>query len=133
MVKQSHDTLTINQRGGIAFLWLLLNKRQAKSYEHTKLLQSYITSFRLSDTPGENVGIAASCFKAAATLLDPADLPTDMLRHFLLGMSHCSNDEFKESCSMQVAFLGSPMYDVYAASFSGTTGPLQMLEAFASK
>ena len=34
---------------------------------------------------------------------------------------------------MQVAFLGSPMYDVYAASFSGTTGPLQMLDAFASK
>jgi hypothetical protein len=133
VVKQSHDTLLINQRGGVAFLLLLLTKRQAKSYEHTKLLQTYLTSFRLSDTPGENVGIAASCFKAAATMLDTADLPTDLLRNFLQGMSHCSNEEFGASCSMQVAFLGSPMYDAYAASFSGATGPLQMLEAFASK
>jgi hypothetical protein len=79
------------------------------------------------------VGIASSCFKAAMAMLDPVDLPMDMLRDFLHGMSRCSNEEFKASCSMQVAVLGSPMYTVYAALFPGATGPLQMLEAFASK
>ncbi len=59
---------------------LLVDKLDAKTFENTKLLQDYISSFRLDRIPGENISMGSSCFKAAAKMLSRSDMLTDLLQ-----------------------------------------------------
>jgi len=130
-IKQSYDILPQIQQGGLTLFKLLVDKLDAKSFENTKLLQDYITSFRLDKIPGENVSLGSSCFKAAAKMLSRSDLPTDLLQHFLRGMSACGNEEFRSICSSQLGFLSTPMYEEW--SICKSPDILVQLDVFASK
>ena len=68
-IKQSFGILPKTQQGGLALFKLLVDKLDAKTFENTKLLQDYITTFRLDRIRGENVSMGSSCFKAAARML----------------------------------------------------------------
>jgi hypothetical protein len=130
-IKQTFDILPKTQQGGLTLFKLLVDKLDAKSFENTKLLQDYITSFRLDRIPGENVSMGSSCFKAAAKMLSRSDLPTDVLQHYLRGMSACGNEEFRSICSSQLGFLSTPMYEEW--SLSKSPDILVQLDVFASK
>ena len=130
-IKQTFDILPKTQQGGLTLFKLLVDKLDAKSFENTKLLQDYITSFRLDRIPGENVSMGLSCFKAAAKMLSRSDLPTDVLQHYLRGMSACGNEEFRSICSSQLGFLSTPMYEEW--SLSKSPDILAQLDVFASK
>eukprot|EP00804_Cyclotella_cryptica_P019466 CCRYP_006633-RA/>CCRYP_006633-RA protein AED:0.42 eAED:0.42 QI:0/-1/0/1/-1/1/1/0/142 len=84
------------------------------TFENTKSLQDYITTFRLNCIPGENESLGSSCFKAAAKMLSKSDLPTDLLPHYLCGMAACGNEEFRAICSSQLGFLSTPMYEEWS-------------------
>jgi hypothetical protein len=130
-IKQSFDILPKTQQGGLTLFKLLMDKLDAKTFENTKLLQEYITSFRLDRIPGENVSMGSSCFKAAAKMLSRPDLPTDLLQHYLRGMSACHNEEFRSICSSQLGFLSTPMYEEW--SLVKAQDILVQLDVFASK
>jgi hypothetical protein len=61
-IKQSFDILPPDQQGNITLFKLLVDKLDSKTFENTKLLQDYITSFRLDCFPGKNVALGSSCF-----------------------------------------------------------------------
>ena len=63
-IKQSYDGFDKASKGGITLFKLLADKIDTASFEHKKLLQDYVTDFRLDRFPGENVTSAASCFRA---------------------------------------------------------------------
>ena len=128
---QSFDILPTTQQGGLTLFKLLVDKLDAKTFENTKLLQDYITTFRLDRIPGENVSLGSSCFKAAAKMLSRSDLPTDLLQHYLRGMSACGNDEFRSICSSQLGFLSTPMYEEW--SLCKSPDILVQLDVFVSK
>jgi hypothetical protein len=130
-IKQSFDILPKTQQGGLTLFKLLVDKLDAKTFEYTKLLQDYITSFRLDRIPGENVSLGSSCFKAAAKMLSKSDLPTDILQHYLRGMAACGNEEFKSICSSQLGFLSTPMYEEW--SLGRAHDILVQLDVFATK
>jgi hypothetical protein len=130
VLKQTYDALPKSAQGGLTFWKLLADKLAAKTYENTKLPTDYITEFRLCNTPGEDAGIASSCFKAAAKLLDAADRPSKLLQYFLRGMTDCSNQEFKSACDVQLGFIESPMYEDWARNQVG--GTMMVLETFAN-
>jgi hypothetical protein len=109
----------------------LVDKLDAKTFENTKLLQDYITSFRLDRIPGENVSMGSSCFKAAAKMLSKSDLPTDILQHYLRGMAACGNEDFRSICSSQLGFLSTPMYEEW--SLGKAHDILVQLDVFATK
>ena len=104
-IKQSFDILPQMQHGGLTLFKLLVDKLDAKTFENTKLLQDYITSFCLDRIPGENVSLGSSCFKAAAKMLSRSDVLTDLLQLYFRGMSAWGNDEFKSICSSQLDFF----------------------------
>ena len=110
-IKQSFDILPKTQQGGLTLFKLLVDKLDTKTFENTKLLQDYITIVCLDCIPGENVSLGSSCFKAAAKMLSLQVLPTNLLQHYLCGMSACGNDEFHSICSSQLGFLSTPMYE----------------------
>jgi hypothetical protein len=89
VLKQTYDALPKSAQGGLTFWKLPADKLATKTYGNTKLLTDYITEFCLRNTPGEDVGIVSSCFKAAAKLLDAADRPSKLLQYFLRGMADC--------------------------------------------
>jgi hypothetical protein len=130
-IKQSFDILPKTQQGGLTLFKLLIDKLDAKTFENIKLLQDYICGFRLDHIPGENVSLGSSCFKAAAKMLDRPDVPTNLLQHYLHGMSACGNDEFHSICSSQLGFLSAPMYEEW--SLYKSTDILVQLDVFASK
>ena len=110
---------------------LLVDKLDSKTFENTKLLQDYITSFRLDRFPGENVALGSSCFKAASKMLARPDLPTGLIQHYLRGMSDCGNKEFRSICSAELGFLSTPMYEEWVLHTS--PDPLVQLDSFAAK
>jgi hypothetical protein len=110
-IKQLFDIFPKTQQGGLTLFKLIVDKLDAKTFENTKLLQDYITSFCLDRIPGENVSLASSCFKAAAKMLSLQDLPTNLLQHYLYGMSARGNDEFHSICSSQLGFLSTHFYE----------------------
>jgi len=131
-LKQSFDILPLVQQGGVTLWYLLTDALAANSFENKRLLQNYLQGFRLGDVPGEDVETASACFKAAAKMLPSADLPSDLLELYLRGMSKCSNSEFKNSCSAQLGFLESPVFDLWSSSNAGLT-PVLQLESFATR
>ena len=130
-IKQSFDLLPPDQQGGLTLFKLLVDKLDSKTFENTKLLQEYLTSFRLDRFPGENVALGSSCFKAASKMLARPDLPTDLIQHYLRGMSACGNEEFRSICSAQLGFLSTPMYEDWVLHTS--PDPLVQLDSFAGK
>ena len=56
----------------------------------------------------------AACFKAAAKMLVLSDLPTDLIQHFIWGMSFSSNEEFNSTCTVQLGFTESLMFEEWA-------------------
>jgi len=94
------DILPTTQQGGIILSKLVVDKLDAKTFEKTKLLKYYITTFCLERIPGENVALGSSCFKAASKMLARPNPPTDLLHHYLLGMSACGNEKI---CSIYLS------------------------------
>jgi hypothetical protein len=130
-IKQSFDILPPDQQGGLNLFKFLVDKLDSKTFQNTKLLQEYLTSFRLDRFPGENVALGSSCFKAASKMLARPDLPTDLIQHYLCGMSACGNEEFRSICSAQLGFLSTPMYEDWVLHTS--PDPLVQLDSFAAK
>ena len=64
-------------------------------------------------------------------MLSRSDLPTDLLQHYLRGMSACENDKFCSICSSQLGFLFTPMYEEW--SLCKSPDILVQLDVFASK
>ena len=115
-IKQTFDSFPKEEQGGIVLLVLIAAELYKTDDDTIRLLQDFIRQFKLSDVPGENVSVAAARFKAAVILLPNGDLPSDLLRLFVTGMSHCGNEEFKSICGVQKAFLLSPMVDDWNAA-----------------
>ena len=115
-IKQTFDSFPKNEQGGIVLLVLIAAELFKTDDDTIRLLQDFLKNFKLSDVPGENVSVAAARFKAAVILLPKGDLPSDLLRLFVNGMSYCGNEEFKSICGVQKAFLLSPMVDDWNAA-----------------
>ena len=130
-IKRSFDILPPSQQGGLTLFKLLIDKLDSKTFENTKLLQDYITTFCLDHFPGENVALGSSCFKAAYKMLTHPDLPTDLIQHYLRGRSACGNDEFCAICSSQLGFLSTPMYEDWVLHTSPDI--LVQLESFSAE
>ena len=75
---------------------------------------NYLTSFKLSDTPSEHTPSAIACYKAVVKGLPTSGIPPNVLDYFLVGMSHCSSDNFKEVVSVHHGFLYSPIFKDWA-------------------
>lgn len=110
-LKQSYDMLSPSCHGGLTLFKLLVDKLDAKTYKNTKLLQNYITSFCFDAIPGKSVATGTVCFKTAAKMLALFLLPTDLIQRFIQGISFSSNGEFKSTCTVQLGFTESPMFE----------------------
>ena len=96
-VKQTFDTFSDAQKGGLTLFKLLVDKIDQRIFESTQALINSITEFKLANFDGENVSLAAARFKAVVRLLPSASIPPNILEYFLNGMSMCSSDEFNSS------------------------------------
>jgi hypothetical protein len=96
-VKQRFDKLPITQQGGLTLWKLLVDTLYANSYENKTLIVNFLTNQKLSNTPGHDVSIAATCFIAAARSLDPCDLPSLLVQDFLRCMSDCRVEDFTDT------------------------------------
>jgi hypothetical protein len=88
-----------------------VEKLDSKTFENTKLLQDDITTFCLDRIPGENVTLGSSSFKAASNMLARPDLPTDLLHHYLCGMSALFKGRILLYLFFPIGFLSTPMYE----------------------
>ena len=89
VLKQTYDALPKSVQGGFTN-WKVLADKLAYQAPHRLYHQVLSTQHRWG-----RCGIVASCFKAAAKLLDAADRPSKLLQYFLWGVVDCSDQEFK--------------------------------------
>ena len=118
-LKQTYKSHPARQRGGLLLFKLLVDVRDADTFENTQLYQNYFPNYRLTDTPGEDVAISISGFVAVATILRPCDLPSNVIHLLLRGLKHCSNGEFKDIVTAQLGWLNTPAYADWARQFNG--------------
>ena len=109
-VKQTFDTFSDAQKGGLTLFKLLVDRIDHYSFESTQALINFITEFKLANFDSDSVLLAAACFKAVVCLLPSASIPPNILEYFLNGMSACSSNKFKETCMSQLGFISNPMY-----------------------
>lgn len=130
-LKQILDLYPEQQQGGVLLFKLLADHQDADTFEHRELYQESIKSYRLSDTKDENVPISLAGFMALVEMLDPRDVPSDLVRHMLNGQKFCSVAEYVGFVESQLSQLDSPIFDEWANSQSG--GELQLLNKYGSK
>eukprot|EP00956_Cyclotella_meneghiniana_P024440 scaffold49028_cov44-Cyclotella_meneghiniana.AAC.1 len=97
----SHELsdLPVQHRGSASTLWIALDKVNVSSYETTETLKSFITTFKLSAYPNENVRTACTQFKAILkALLAVNDIPTQAATTILAGFSTSSDKAFNTIC-----------------------------------
>jgi hypothetical protein len=119
-LKQSFEAYDKIQRGGLLLYKLLCDVRNTSTSEITKLYQDFFPSYRLDNTPGEDVAVSIAGFVAVASMLKPADLPTDILTKLLEGLRHCSNEKFILVVDSQLGWLSTPAFDDW--SLASSTG-----------
>ena len=98
-VSRELSDLPVEHRGSASTLWIALDKVNVSSYETTESLKSFITTFKLSAYPNENVGTACTQFKAILkALLAVNDIPTQAATTILSGFSTSSDKAFNTIC-----------------------------------
>ena len=105
MVKQTYDTFERAEKGGISMFKLIVDKIDNPSFEQLQCGVNFILTFKLSNTPGENVSIAILRFSAVVRSLPASSVPPTTVQFFLEGMMFCSSDSFKEVVSAQRGML----------------------------
>eukprot|EP00956_Cyclotella_meneghiniana_P040240 scaffold190401_cov81-Cyclotella_meneghiniana.AAC.1 len=98
-VSRELSDLPVEHRGSASTLWIALDKVNVSSYETTESLKSFITTFKLSAYPNENVRTACTQFKAILkALLAVNDIPTQAATMILAGFSTSSDKAFNTIC-----------------------------------
>ena len=98
-VSREVSDLPLEHQGSASTLWIALDKVSVSSYETTETLKSFITTFKLSAYPHENVRIACTQFKAILkALLAVNDIPTQAATMILAGFSTSSDKAFNTIC-----------------------------------
>ena len=130
-LNQLHESYPEVQRGGVLFFKLLVDTLDANTFENVELYQDYIKDYKLSDTPDEDVGVSLSCFIAVHSMLDPRDVPSNIIRHMLNGQKHCAVKEYHDTVVGMLASVEGPLFDVYMQSMGGDHN--KILHQFATK
>jgi hypothetical protein len=94
-LKQNVDRRPTDQQGGITLWFTLALSLDASDHENKKLVTAYLSSHRLTDTKGEDVGVASSCYKAAVRSIKLCDVPSDVIETYLKSMATASNEDFR--------------------------------------
>jgi hypothetical protein len=138
MLKQTYLTWHPAEQGGVSMFKLLMDKLDNPSFEQLQNGVNYIISFKLSDTPGENVPHAIVRFTAVVKSLPSTSIPPKTVNFFLEGMLRCGNEDFKdvvkaqrgilltiagkqlarEPVLVQLEIVGSPLVEKYNALVS---------------
>eukprot|EP00956_Cyclotella_meneghiniana_P004994 scaffold6171_cov22-Cyclotella_meneghiniana.AAC.2 len=98
-VSRELSGLPLEHQGSASTLWIALDKVNVSSYETTETLKSFITNFKLSAYPHENVRIACTQFKAILkALLAANDIPTQAATMILAGFGTSSDKALNTIC-----------------------------------
>jgi hypothetical protein len=130
-LNQLHESYPEVQRGGVLFFKLLVDTLDANTFENVELYQDYIKDYKLSDTPNEDVGVSLSCFVAVHSMLDPRDVPSNIIRHMLNGQKHCAVKEYRDTVVGMLASVEGPLFDAYVQSMGGDY--IKILHQFVTK
>ena len=129
-LKQIYDTFDEKKQGGILLYRLIVGLQYDYTYENKELYQSSIKSYRLLDTPGEDVPISLACFGAVVEMLEARDVPSHLVKYMLQGHLSTTVDEYKDFVKSLLAQLDSPLYEEWEQKQGGQA---VLLGKFASK
>ena len=104
------ESLPEIQRGAITTWYFLVKRVVLRNQEGKDLLVEYINSFDIRNYNNQAVDEAVLFIKAVIRALDANDLPSNLVRKILTGMSHASNASFKELCVTTLALQSSSVY-----------------------
>lgn len=127
-LKQNFDRRPANQRGGIILWFKLALSLDASDHENKKLVTAYLSNHRLTDTKGEDVSVASSCYVAAVRSIKLCDVPSDIIETYLKSMLTASNEDFR---GIVKALLGN--FTAFSSPSDTTADRLDKLDIFAEK
>ena len=108
-VDQVYENLSVAQQGGIMYFMLLMEAVDKTTDEGMQAMKDWMENFSVKKFAGEDVSKATVHFKTIAGLLGTS-VPSDFVKHYLKGMEKASNESFRNTCSNQLGFMGSAMY-----------------------
>ena len=124
-LKQVFDTFAEQQRGDVLLFKILTDILDANTYENRELYQESIKTYRLSDSPGEDVAHSLAVFGVFVELLDDCDVPSHLVKHMLNGQKHCSIPDYVETVDNFIKQLDSPLYTAWERQQGGQSIVLQ--------
>ena len=99
-IKPQYESLTLSQRGGIIYLWLLLSEMFKMTRDVVTSLKEYIKRFTqegVSKISGENVSVVVKQLRTVCVRLDEINaLPDETPINILTGFTICSVNDFKD-------------------------------------
>jgi hypothetical protein len=111
-LKQSLAALHPSQRGGVVMFKMIMDIIAKPSFEFIQVGINWVEVFKLSNFPGEHVPTANTRFKAVIGALPPTSVPPTTVDKYLIGMTFCSNDEFKQTVLSIRGSLYNPLLNV---------------------
>ena len=111
-LQQEYMALPKSQRGGLTLFKMIMDIVHTNTTEHIELFRSYLNTYQLRDTAGEEVPTSVAGFVAVVLMLAENDRPSNLVQLLLNGLES-SNKRFNDTVAAQRGVLNTPMYEHY--------------------